>query len=102
MKNEKSVAALITILVAGFVSTVLCSVWTGYVLSTLWAWFIVASFGVPMISVPVAMGINLIARLLTYKIPEEGDESEYSYKVILAFMIPTVFLGVGYVIHLFV
>jgi hypothetical protein len=55
-----------------------------------------------MISVPVAMGINLIARLLTYKIPEEGDESEYSYKVILAFMIPTVFLGVGYVIHLFV
>ena len=33
--------------------------WSGFVLSVLWAWFVVPTFGVREISIPVALGLAL-------------------------------------------
>lgn len=55
-----------------FVSAIL----RGYVLSTLWGWFIVPAFGAPDISIPVACGISLIAAMLAMQTNGDKDKSK--------------------------
>lgn len=38
--------------------------WSGFVLSMCWAWFVVPTFGVREISIPVALGLTLIVRVV--------------------------------------
>ena len=47
------------------VVVVAASMWRGYVLSILWGWFIVPVFGLPALIIPVAIGISIIAGMLT-------------------------------------
>jgi hypothetical protein len=53
---------ILTLAVGMIVATALLRAW---VLICLWEWFIVASFGVTMINIPTAIGITLIAGMLT-------------------------------------
>jgi len=41
--------------------------WEGFVLTKLWAWFMVPAFGLPSLTVPLAIGICLIAAFLTHQ-----------------------------------
>lgn len=50
----------------------------GYVLSTMWGWFIVPTFGVAEISIPVACGISLVAAMLTADPSADGDSDSGS------------------------
>jgi hypothetical protein len=64
------VAAVLKIIfyVAVFLGTVIFIVWSSaYVGATLWAWFIIPTFGLPVISMPVAFGIALLVRFWTYQ-----------------------------------
>lgn len=40
----------------------------GYVFSQLWSWFVVPTFALPVLSIPVAIGIAGIVRYLTHQI----------------------------------
>lgn len=43
------------------------TIWSGYVLSLLWQWFITATFEIPSLSMPAAIGLALVVRYLTYQ-----------------------------------
>lgn len=43
------------------------AVFEGFALKTLWAWFVVPTFGLPELSIPVAIGIALIVSLLAHQ-----------------------------------
>lgn len=45
--------------------SVVSAIWSGYVLSILWGWFVVPAMSLPPISIPLAIGISLIAHMLT-------------------------------------
>lgn len=82
------------------------SIWSGYVLSLLWAWFIVAAFEIRPLSIPAAIGIALIARYLTYqwnvKEPDYESASHRTYMSIsMAILYPAFALAFGYIAHLF-
>lgn len=48
----------------------------GFVISTLWAWFIVPTFALPALSIPVGIGLCLIMLALQGCDPEHmGDEA---------------------------
>lgn len=43
------------------------AVFEGFVLKSMWAWFVVPTFGLPELSIPVAIGISLIVSLLAHQ-----------------------------------
>lgn len=53
---------ILTLAISAIVAAVLLRAW---VFICLWEWFIVASFGATMINIPTAIGITLIAGMLT-------------------------------------
>lgn len=87
------------------------AVWGGYVLSTLWGWFITPKFeGAPEIGVASAIGISLIIRYLTnhtgYDPVKELLDTrtrlqKFSHGIASLLVGPAMALGFGWVVHLF-
>jgi hypothetical protein len=76
--------------------------WKGYVLSILWGWFIVPFFGLAPLTVPMAIGVVLIASFLTSRYLHIEDERRPSEKLASVagheFLYPAVVLGVGWIV----
>lgn len=81
-----------------------CFILSGYVLSILWAWFIIGTFGLPVLTIPVAMGIMVVVSYLT-KQPNFANEDKEDYLKrtnILAIVKPLGTLAVGWIIKSFI
>lgn len=61
----KPIAGLILIIPGFCLLIAAAAVWRGYVLSILWSWFIVPAFGLPALTVPLAIGLSLLVGFLT-------------------------------------
>lgn len=82
-------------------------IWGGYVLSVLWGWFVVPAFGVPHIGVAAAIGIGLLVKAITYQ-PDasKSDRNEphvdkMAKSFAVAFLVPLLNLGIGWVVKQF-
>jgi len=89
---------------------VVSSIWRGYVFSVLWKWFVVsfaATVGVtvPLLSIPVAIGIAMVVSFLTYQYQYSKDDRSEAEKLGGAFAIalvyPALVLLCGWVVTLF-
>ena len=75
----------------------------GYVLSILWAWFVVP-LGLPVISVAHSIGLAVIICWLTYQYQtkkEEDDIKALTEFALLFIVKPFAVLGVGYIVKQF-
>jgi hypothetical protein len=86
---------------------ILSPVWTGYVLSLLWMWFVVTAFHVPTISIPVAIGLGIVVRMFAQEMPDQNKKDEDASKAMIrlccyAFISPLIALIFGAIVHLFV
>jgi hypothetical protein len=85
---------------------VLNTIAEGFVLSILWSWFMVTTFGLPAISIPVAIGISLLVSVTTLRIRNENLENTDSgtvlIKALIRFFCLFLLLGIGWVVHFFV
>lgn len=85
---------------------VLSSMWKGYVLTVLWAWFVVPTFGLPTLALAPAIGLAMVVSFLTHqsdasKAPE-GDFSDHMAKAVAhALLLPAMVLGIGWVVKQF-
>ena len=85
------------------------AVWRGYVLAILWAWFAVPTFGLPPLSIPFAIGLTLVARMVVGS-SQTGREAEKpmtpreklwnSFSVIV--IVPALILLIGWIVRQFV
>lgn len=59
------------------ISIVLSTIWRGYVLSVMWSWFIVTTFGARPIGIAAAAGISIIVTFLTasHRITQDEERS---------------------------
>lgn len=99
MKEDKTgilIAATLFLISLPFLA-----IYSGFVLSYLWLWFIVP-LGVPAIAIGHAIGIMTIKNFVFYKYQKEKTEkgtSEDVYKALTALIVsPSVALGIGYII----
>jgi len=83
----------VIILLVGVIAV--SSIWSGYVFSILWAWFIVPLFGLPALSVAAAIGVTLVVRFLTHQ-RQPGMPSGQTWASIA--IVPLVFLAIGWVV----
>lgn len=97
--------SLAILAVLGFpVVIAIASMWRGYVLSILWAWFVVPLFGLPQLSIPLAIGISLIVGMLTnHRTGREVEKKGGLGNAIgLSVFVPALFLLMGWLVHMFV
>ena len=74
----------------------------GYTSQMMWKWFISPTFGVQELSFLQAVGASLITRYWTLTLPKSSDSSEDSLVTqFIAILMSLIFLGYGYIIHLF-
>lgn len=72
----------------------------GFALKLLWGWFMVPGLGLPTLPWVQAMGVAILANLLTSQhIPR--DESKWRELVAHNISMPVVFLIFGWIAHLF-
>jgi hypothetical protein len=97
----KTLGIIVAIIAAMFLS----AIWSGWVLTVLWGWFIVPLFGLPALSLVYAIGFSLVVRFLVFQIPNTTKNEDTSYKIYEAaaysVVQPLVFLGVGFIVTLF-
>jgi len=103
MKTEDiTVGKVMAGLIAYIVLIPYSMILNGWAFAKLWAWFIVPSFGLPLLSIPVAMGVALVVTYLTYQVP--NSKSDYNMVELLfrgfsfATFKPLICLGTGYII----
>jgi len=103
-KNGKSILLLIPFIFAGIILSIILK---GWVLSILWSWFIVPTLGLPILSIPIAIGISIVVGLLTHQYNDfnttDTKMSELIGKSIGHSIIgPLLTLFVGWVVHSFI
>ena len=101
-KNEDNmIACLGTIL--GLILIPLLAIFQGWVLTVLWSWFIVPTFSLPQLSIPVAIGLTLLVGMFkSYTVKREKKTSQESLtEAIAVVLIPLFVLFLGWIVHLF-
>jgi len=79
---------------------ILTTVLNGFVLTVLWRWFVVETFGLKSLTIPQALGIALVIGFLTSHYSGE-DKRSILEKAIYVVLAPLFFLAIGFVYHLF-
>lgn len=89
--------------IGGLVVLVAAVVFSGYALSILWGWFIVALFGLPALGISQAMGVSLVVSYMTHQVPPKTEkERSFGEEMLLAILKPLFALGVGWIILQFI
>lgn len=91
-------------IIATFALAPFSMMWRGYVLTKLWAWFVVTRFSIPMIDLPSAIGLAVTVHFLTYQnIRTPKDErplSEQMMATILSMaLLPAFVLFIGWIVN---
>lgn len=95
MKNFVTSMAVVGIALAAILS----AVWSGYVLTVLWGWFIVP-FGLPALSISWAFGLILVVSLL--RSPARKPREDETWHVLACYTLGPLFaLLFGWIAHSF-
>lgn len=60
---------------ATILSMVYTNLLSGWALSILWAWFVVAVFALPALSIPQTIGVSLVVSYLTHQVDHKDDRT---------------------------
>lgn len=97
----KPIAGLI-LLIPGFCLLIAASaVWRGYVLSILWGWFMVPAFGLPALTVPLAIGLSLVVGFLTAHRLKKDKDFEWGWAIGNMIFAPAMVLLIGWIVTRF-
>lgn len=72
----------------------------GFVLCTLWGWFIVPVFGAPALTIPASIGLMYVGALVSNENTAISDKAQ-SEHIVAYILNPLVLLLCGWVVHLF-
>ena len=101
-KAEKGFDAMVA-LVLLMVFSPLSILWSGYVLTVLWGWFVVPTFAVAALSIPAAAGLSMVIRFASnWGAAEKGDRGpigDVGYSIWKSTFIPAWMLFWGWVVQ---
>lgn len=97
--------AIVGGVIALFVLLALSAIWSGYVLTILWAWFVVPTFHLPQLSLAAAIGIAIVVKYLTHHVDTHEDnrswDDKFAVSIGFALLFPLMALFFGWVVHFF-
>lgn len=102
MRKKYTGSEVLLAVIFGFIVS---PIMNGFVVSKLWLWFVVTTFEVPTLSIPVAIGLGITARLLIngFNANNKADTDENVITTIVAHALfsPLIVLLIGWVVTLF-
>jgi hypothetical protein len=91
--------------IASLAILILSPIWRGFVLSKLWLWFVVSTFGLPVLGLAQAIGISLIVSYLTLATPSKKPDDAPKYSLVecvaISIVIPAFALLMGWIVQFF-
>lgn len=73
----------------------------GWVLSVMWLWFMVP-FGLPAIGIAWSVGVAMIVGVMAKQTDYKQDDRPTDWdKVVIAYIVPFVILGIAWIVHQF-
>lgn len=104
-QEKENLLACSLVLLVLLIVTPLMAILQGWVLTVLWSWFVVPTFGLPELSIAVAIGLSLIVGMFkgysTTRKSEDLETSEKVGQVIVMIFGPFFVLFLGWIVHLF-
>jgi len=74
----------------------------GWILSLLWKWFFVPTFGLPGLRLVEAIGISIVIGFFLFRSDHREEKKEkLMQNTANSFFTPFVFLGIGWIVQLF-
>jgi hypothetical protein len=100
-KNAETALACVGVIALIPVLIVVGAIVDGFVVRALWGWFVAPTFGLPLLSLPLAIGVALTVRALRPNPTDyKRDDSEWYAKLFGGLVISPAFtLATGYVVH---
>jgi len=87
--------AIVGTAVMTIVMIVLSAIVNGYVFSQLWAWFVVATFGLTAITIPQAIGLAMVVGWFKTGLKQDDSLDEYKgFNKLVAMFIAQVFTAI--------
>lgn len=88
------------LLILNIVDLVGVTIWHGWVIATLWLWFVVPQFHLATISLRTAIGLDLLVTMVTLQISftelrAKPTAMEYWARVVVRIMAPLLLLLIG-------
>jgi hypothetical protein len=102
--SEKSVLVFAAVL-GGFTIVLIEIILNAWVLMQMWGWFWVTTFGLPVLSIPAAIGISMTVKFVTgnyTKVNSDDSKKNVITKIAISLALPICILGIGYIVHLFI
>jgi hypothetical protein len=94
---------IIAIILGTVCLMVISTILRGYVLATLWGWFVAPTFHITSLSIPVAIGMSVLVSMMTYQSDAKKDrEGDLTSAIALAFLVPLFGLALGAFVHMWV
>lgn len=78
------------------------AIWDGFVGSVVWNWFIPKTFGLPTITIAQAIGICLVAEVISGSSAKVLDENDLAEAIVIHVMVGIMALIIGFFTQLFV
>ncbi len=92
----------IGVMISVVLVSVVGAIINGWALSTLWGWFIVPVFDLPILTIIQAIGISLILGYITSKEPKHSDDRKSSDRIIEStahtLATPLFSVGIGWIV----
>ena len=73
-------------------------VWNGFVFTKLWAWFVAPTFDLPILSIPTAIGIQVLIVLLFPESNSNKDTKDFAEIWSFSFVFPLVALVIAWIV----
>ena len=89
-------------LVALLVAYPFAAMWHGFVGKTLWGWFVVPTFGLPTLALPVAIGLGLTLSFWVVNVNVQPRFKEITELIALSATRPAIALFIGWIVKGFV
>lgn len=82
---------------------VVAAILQGLVLSALWGWFVVPTFGLAPLSIPAAIGLGLILAFTTHQrnLAKEDKKDSAGTVIVNIVLHPLIVLAFGWIVSLF-
>ena len=79
------------------------AIWRGYVLTVLWAWFVVPTFAAPALAIAPAIGLSLVLGYLTQHVQRSRKDQSFAEVMaegaLNAATVPTLALFIGWIVQ---
>ena len=99
--EDKTVYGCLGALAYTAVALPLSSIFRGFVIAKLWAWFVSAPFGIRPIGIALAIGLSTLIGLCTYQYEDnEGKKGTVERLVdatLMAILLPSICLLIGWI-----